>query len=171
MCTIHVRLRLRQQRTCGGPLRARTISRFRRYIGGCPAYPVPRVSRPAYPVVGVPRVSLPRVSRVSRRVSRVSRALSCHPTLRPSKQRVPVERSAIEMTKLTYNLHRIFAGLLLLVLVFAGADYYLDLGFFGRGAKGILILGMALVVIYGAFFSPTRQDMREHRNARKVTKE
>lgn len=74
------------------------------------------------------------------------------------------------MTRLTYNLHRIFAGLFLLMLLFSGADYYLDLGFFGRGAKGILILVLALGVIYGTFFSPTRQDMREHRNARKMTK-
>lgn len=71
------------------------------------------------------------------------------------------------MTRLAYNLHRVFAALLLLVLLFSGADYYLDLGFLGhRGAKGVLILAMAVVVVYGIFFAPTRQDMREHKEAR-----
>lgn len=66
------------------------------------------------------------------------------------------------MTRSTYNRHRIFAVCLLLVLLFSVANYYLDLDFFGRGAKGILLLAMAVIVVYGAFFSPTREDMREH---------
>jgi hypothetical protein len=76
------------------------------------------------------------------------------------------------MTKLTYNLHRAFTGLLLLVVVLAMANYYLDLGLFGRGrgAKGVLILAMSVGVVYWYFFAPTRQDMREHRDASSVTK-
>lgn len=76
------------------------------------------------------------------------------------------------MSKLTYNLHRLFAGLLLLLVLFAGADYYLDLGFLGhRASKGVLILSIILMVVYGGFFSPTRQDMREHKEARKMAKD
>ena len=75
------------------------------------------------------------------------------------------------MKKLTYNLHRIFAALLLVAILFFGADYYLDLGFFSsRASKGALIATMAVVVIYGAFFSATREDMREHRDASKIKK-
>jgi hypothetical protein len=40
----------------------------------------------------------------------------------------------------TFNRYRSFAGLFLLVILFCGANYYLELGFFGRGAKGALIL-------------------------------
>jgi hypothetical protein len=76
------------------------------------------------------------------------------------------------MTKLAYNLHRLFALLLLLLVFFAGADYYLDLGFFGhRVSKGVLILAIALMVVYGSFFAPTRQDMREHKWTRKAAKD
>ncbi|MGH8187995.1 MAG: hypothetical protein ACREUC_15655 [Steroidobacteraceae bacterium] len=75
------------------------------------------------------------------------------------------------MTRLAYNLHRVFAGLLLLLVLFAGANYYLDLGLLGhRASKGILILAIGVIVVYGAFFSPTRQNMREHKEARKAAK-
>jgi hypothetical protein len=60
------------------------------------------------------------------------------------------------MTKVSYTWHRVFAGVLLLVVLFAGGNFYLDWGLFGEGAKGVLILAMGVVVIYGAFFSPKR---------------
>jgi hypothetical protein len=66
------------------------------------------------------------------------------------------------MTKSAFDLHRIIAGILFVVILFAAADYYLELGFFGRGAKGILLLAMGVLVIYGMFFSPKRNDTSEH---------
>ncbi len=73
------------------------------------------------------------------------------------------------MTELAYNLHRLFAGLLLLLVLFAGADYYLELGILGhRVSKGVLILAIVITVVYGNFFSPTRQDMRELKETRKA---
>jgi uncharacterized integral membrane protein len=73
------------------------------------------------------------------------------------------------MTKLTYNLHRLFAGLLLLLVLFAGADYYLELGFLGhRVSKGVLILAIVMMVVYGGFLSPTRQEVRELEETRKA---
>ena len=74
------------------------------------------------------------------------------------------------MTRLAYNLHRVLAGILLVALLFSAANYYSDLGLFGRGAKGVLLLVLFVMVIYGMFFSPTRQDMRDHRDARKSAK-
>ena len=76
------------------------------------------------------------------------------------------------MTKFAYNLHRVFAGLILLLILLAGADYYLDLGFVGRRtSKGVLILCIVLMVVYGTFFSATRKDMQEYKEARKAVKE
>ena len=74
------------------------------------------------------------------------------------------------MTRFTYNLHRILAGILLIAILFSMANYYLDLGFFGRGAKGVLIFVVGLMLAYGTFFAPTRRDMREHKNAMKSAK-
>jgi uncharacterized membrane protein len=71
------------------------------------------------------------------------------------------------MKRSTYNLHRSLAGVFLAVGLFAGVNYYFDLGFFGRGAKGVLVLILLLFVIYGGFFAPTRQDMREYRDPAK----
>jgi hypothetical protein len=74
------------------------------------------------------------------------------------------------MTRSTYTLHRILAGLLFVSLSFAMANYYFDLGFFGEQAKGVMILGVGLAVIYRSFFAPTRADMREHSERRKSRK-
>ena len=66
------------------------------------------------------------------------------------------------MDRSTYNKHRVFAGVLLVIGLVVGADYYAHLGLLGqRQSKGILILLIAVVVIYGSYFSPTREDMRQ----------
>ena len=69
------------------------------------------------------------------------------------------------MTRLSYNLHRILAAVLLVLISFSAVNYYIDRGFFGRSAKGVLLLVLGVTVIYGGFFAPTRQDMRERRAA------
>jgi hypothetical protein len=70
--------------------------------------------------------------------------------------------------KLPYNLNRALAGLLLAALLFAAADYYLELGFFGHSAKLVMILVLGVVVAYGVFVMPTRQEMQDHRNAKRA---
>jgi hypothetical protein len=72
--------------------------------------------------------------------------------------------------KLAYGLNRVTAGIFLVAILFAMANYYFDLGFFRRGAKAVLTTVIAMFVIYGAFFAPTRQEMREHRDARRRLK-
>jgi hypothetical protein len=62
----------------------------------------------------------------------------------------------------TYNRHRVFAGAIFLLLLVSGGSYYLDLMIFGRFDKGVMLLLIGIVVVYGSFFAPTRQDMREH---------
>jgi len=68
------------------------------------------------------------------------------------------------MNRSSYNRHRVFAGLLFILIAFSAVNYYFGLGFFGRGAKGVLLLVLGVILIYGGFFAPTRQDMREHGN-------
>lgn len=75
------------------------------------------------------------------------------------------------MTKLAYNLHRLFALLFLLLELFAGADYYWisaslatasprSSGSFNSGDGGLWKL-----------LRPTRQDMREHKQKGNRAKE
>jgi hypothetical protein len=66
------------------------------------------------------------------------------------------------MTKFAYRAHRILQAVFTAVGLFALANFYLDLGFFGRGAKGVLLSVMGVFVIYAAYFVPTRQDVHEH---------
>jgi hypothetical protein len=75
------------------------------------------------------------------------------------------------MTRSIYNAHRVLAGVFVLAILFSAANYYLELGFFGRGAKGVVLVILGLFLIYASCFSPTREDMREHRSARKAAKE
>lgn len=75
------------------------------------------------------------------------------------------------MTKLSYTLHRVLGGILFLVLLFAMVNYYFDLGVFGEHAKGIVLLGIALILTYISFFAPTRADRQEHGRTRKITKD
>ena len=70
------------------------------------------------------------------------------------------------MERRTYIKHRIFAGVFLLLFLVAAGSYYLDLALFGRFDKGVLLMLLGAFVIYGFFFSPTREDMREHRRKR-----
>ena len=72
--------------------------------------------------------------------------------------------------RLPYNVNRALAGLLLAALLFFGTNYYLELGFFGRGAKLLMISVLGIGVIYSAFFVPTRQEMREHREAKRAAR-
>ncbi|MEO8061578.1 MAG: hypothetical protein ABI821_02400 [Pseudomonadota bacterium] len=71
------------------------------------------------------------------------------------------------MTQFTYNAHSFLAGIFVLAILFSTANYYFDFGFFGRGAKGVVLAVLGLFIVYGYFFSPTRDEMREQKNAGK----
>lgn len=75
------------------------------------------------------------------------------------------------MTKLKYNLHRVFGCVLSVLLLLLAANYYLDLGLFGRAAKMLMILVMGVVVVWGTFFFPTRQEREEYEQARSRPKD
>jgi fatty acid desaturase len=56
------------------------------------------------------------------------------------------------------------------VFLLAAANYLLELGFFGRYAKLVMVLALAVGFIYLAFLMPTRQEMREHREAKRAAR-
>lgn len=63
------------------------------------------------------------------------------------------------MNRSALTKHRAFAGVLLLILLFACADYFLNYGLLGRRlSKGILLLTIGIVVVYGSFFAPKPPD-------------
>jgi uncharacterized membrane protein len=69
---------------------------------------------------------------------------------------------------MTYNRKRLVAGLLLLFNISSGANYYLNLGFFPRFAKPLMMLAVLATLVYIMRFGPTRDEMERHRN-RKAT--
>jgi hypothetical protein len=75
------------------------------------------------------------------------------------------------MTRFSYNFRRAIAGVLLVLMVFAMTNYYFDLGYFGHRAKGLVLFGLGLVVIYAMFLVPSREDMEEHGGGRKRKKD
>lgn len=66
----------------------------------------------------------------------------------------------MRITRLTW--HRIFGISLALWVAFLLTNYYLELGFFGRGAKGLMILTIGVGCAWGAFFAPRREELREN---------
>lgn len=72
--------------------------------------------------------------------------------------------------KLPYTWNRALAGLLLVAILFSAANYYLELGFFGRRAKLVMVLVLGAITAYGAFVMPTRQEMQERQAGNRMTK-
>jgi hypothetical protein len=66
------------------------------------------------------------------------------------------------MTRFTFEVHRIVAGIFLVAGLLAAGNYYLEWGYFGARAKGLLFLLMMVFIVYFYRFAPTAQDMREH---------
>lgn len=64
--------------------------------------------------------------------------------------------------KLSYNQHKVVASFLFMVFLLAAANYHLELGFLGRYAKVVMILTLGFLVVYCAYFMPTRKEIREH---------
>jgi hypothetical protein len=71
------------------------------------------------------------------------------------------------VTRFSYILHRVLAGILLLLAVLAIANYYFDFGFFARGAKGVMLAVIGLMLIYAAYFVPSRDDVKDYEDAPK----
>ena len=74
------------------------------------------------------------------------------------------------MTRFKYSIHIVFAVVFLVLLLLSTANYYLDLGFFGRGAKGVMLVVLGLFVVYAAYFVPSRADVQAHRDAQSGAK-
>ena len=72
------------------------------------------------------------------------------------------------MTRLSRQ--RIIGISLAVLAAFFLTNYYFDLGFFGRGAKGLLILTIGIGVVWGAYFAPTRQELSEDHERRRAKK-
>lgn len=62
----------------------------------------------------------------------------------------------------TYTKKRIAAGVLLVYVILAGANYYLKLGFLPMYAGATMMFGVIMVLIYSTVFAPTRQEFDEH---------
>ena len=77
------------------------------------------------------------------------------------------------MTRSSYVLHRVLAGIVFVLLVFAVANYYLALGLIGdqQTAKTVMFALVVFVAVYGAYFAPSLTEVRKQRQARKVTKD
>lgn len=72
------------------------------------------------------------------------------------------------MRSLTYTQKRLIAGLLLILVILTAINYFLDLGIFGRFAKLVAICAASLVVIYGMFLAPTREEMVRRKQEKKA---
>jgi hypothetical protein len=69
---------------------------------------------------------------------------------------------------MTYNQKRLVAGLLLLLVVSSAANYYLNLGFFPRFAKLLMMLVVLATLVYVFRFGLSRDEMERYRS-RKIT--
>lgn len=73
------------------------------------------------------------------------------------------------MKKLTYTQTRVAGGLLILASVVCLANYYLDLGYFGRFGLHALLFATALLLLFSAI-APTAQQMKRERELRRSGK-
>jgi len=64
---------------------------------------------------------------------------------------------------LSYNQKRAIGAVLFVPTVFCPANYYLNLGFFGRFAPHVMIACIFLAIIYMRFFAPSPREIREHK--------
>ena len=69
--------------------------------------------------------------------------------------------------KMTYNQKRIIGALLLVFVVFAGANYYFGFGILPRFAKLIMMFSVLLTLVYVGRFGPTRQEIDEYRKKKR----
>ena len=70
-----------------------------------------------------------------------------------------------------YKQKRLLAAVLLLYLIFAATNYYLNLGYFGRFAKLAMMIGVLMTLAYVIRFGVARKDMEEHKRNKGASEE
>ena len=65
------------------------------------------------------------------------------------------------MERRTYKIHRLIACCFFVLMLIMAASYFLDWRLFGRFDRLAVDLLLIIFIVYGAFFAPTRRDMRE----------
>jgi hypothetical protein len=71
------------------------------------------------------------------------------------------------MTKLSFNGKRVVLGIGLLVCLLCVANYYLNLGVFGRFAKQAVIVSFIVLVIVQHYIGPSLSEVREYRDKKR----
>jgi hypothetical protein len=75
-----------------------------------------------------------------------------------------------DMTPWSYRVHLWIGVGFLVALLFSVANDILRLGFFGRSASAVSAATILLFLIYGAFFMPRRQELRQYLDARRLAR-
>jgi hypothetical protein len=78
-----------------------------------------------------------------------------------------VWRLGVGMTPLAYRVHLSIGAGSFVALIFSVANDILGLGFFGRSARAVSALTILVFLVYGAFFMPTRRELREYVDGRR----
>ena len=65
------------------------------------------------------------------------------------------------MTRTRYNIHLCVSGIFFVTSIFNLVNVYLDLGYFGHSAKGIMITTFLVGLAYLTWFGPTKRDVEE----------
>lgn len=71
------------------------------------------------------------------------------------------------MSKISFNNKRVFLGISLLVCLLCVANYYMNLGIFGRFAKHAVIVSFILLVVVQHFIGPALSEVQECRDNKK----
>jgi hypothetical protein len=71
------------------------------------------------------------------------------------------------MSKLSFNGKRVVLGIWLLECLFCVANYYLNMGVFGRFAKQAVIVSFIVLVIVQHFMGPSLSEVREYRDKKR----
>lgn len=71
------------------------------------------------------------------------------------------------MNKLSFNGKRIVGAVVLLIFLLCVANYYLDVRFFGRFNREVLIVSGVLMAIYLRYFGPTMRELQDYRDAKR----
>jgi hypothetical protein len=71
--------------------------------------------------------------------------------------------------RLSFNGKRILVAIALCTALICLANYYLDLGLFGRLDKKILVMSVGLLIIVALFFAPSIKDMEDYRDKKRIS--
>ena len=72
-----------------------------------------------------------------------------------------------------FLLHKAVAAVLFVALIATAVNYFFRLSMLGLvdgNAKGTMLSVLGLAIVYGIFFSPTRQEMDQHRESKRMTR-